>query len=941
VAGKGSADSSGSTRRLVIVESPAKAKTIKGYLGAGYTVEASVGHIRDLPAGADEVPEKYKGTSMGRLGVDVDGDFEPLYLVNADKRKQVAKLKDLLKDADELLLATDEDREGEAIAWHLQEVLKPKVPSKRMVFHEITREAIQQAVGNTRDINLQLVDAQETRRILDRLYGYEVSPVLWKKVRTGLSAGRVQSVATRMVVDRERERMAFTAAEYWDLTGSFETLKPAGPDDPRGMTARLAAVDGKRVAAGRDFGPDGQLKSGSQNVAHLTEVTAKALAAALRDADFSVRGVERKPYRRSPYAPFRTTTLQQEASRKLGMDSKRTMRVAQSLYENGYITYMRTDSITLSDTALKASRTQVRELYGADYLPDVPRRYDSKVKNAQEAHEAIRPSGDTFRTPAQTGLKGDEFRLYELIWMRTVASQMKDATGHTVTVKVGGAASDGRDVEFSASGRIISFHGFLKAYVEGTDDPDAALDDSEQRLPAVAEGDALSTTKVTADGHSTKPPARFTEASLIKEMEEREIGRPSTYSTILGTILDRGYAFKKGTALVPSYIAFAVVGLLENHFGDLVNYEFTARMEDDLDRIARGEAQRVPWLRRFYFGPTEDGPAGGAAPKSVDNSAVFDHLGGLKDLVTDLGNIDAREVNSFPVGEDGIILRVGRFGPYIERNLEDGTQQRASVPDDLPPDELTPAFAEELFLLPSGDRELGTDPSTGFEVVAKAGRFGPYVTEILPEGTPTRGKNAVKARTGSLFKNMGLDTVTLEEAVQLLSLPRVVGADPESGEEITVQNGRYGPYLKKGADSRSITSEEQIFTITLGEALEIYKQPKARGRGAAKPPLREMGPDPVSGKPIVIKSGFYGEYLTDGETNVTIPKSETVEGITPAKAYELLAEKRGKGPAKKTAKKAPAKKTAAKKTAASGTKTAKATAAKKTTAKKTANSGTK
>jgi DNA topoisomerase-1 len=939
VAGKGSAGSGGATRRLVIVESPAKAKTIKGYLGAGYTVEASVGHIRDLPAGADEVPEKYKGTAMGRLGVDVDGEFEPLYLVNADKKKQVAKLKDLLKDADELLLATDEDREGEAIAWHLQEVLQPKVPSKRMVFHEITREAIQEAARNTREINLQLVDAQETRRILDRLYGYEVSPVLWKKVRTGLSAGRVQSVATRMVVERERERMAFTAAEYWDLTGVFETLKAAGPDDPRGMTARLANVDGKRVAAGRDFGQNGQLKPTSQNVVHLTEVTAKALAAALRDADFSVRGVERKPYRRSPYAPFRTTTLQQEASRKLGMDSKRTMRVAQSLYENGYITYMRTDSITLSDTALNAARTQVRELYGADYLPDVPRRYDSKVKNAQEAHEAIRPSGDTFRTPAQTGLSGDEFRLYELIWMRTVASQMKDATGHTVTVKVGGAASDGRDVEFTASGRIITFHGFLKAYVEGTDDPDAALDDSEQRLPAVAEGDALTTTKVTADGHSTKPPARFTEASLIKEMEEREIGRPSTYSTILGTILDRGYVFKKGTALVPSFIAFAVVGLLEQHFGDLVNYEFTARMEDDLDRIARGEAQRVPWLRRFYFGPTEGERAAG------DNGSVADHLGGLKDLVTDLGNIDAREVNSFSVGE-GIVLRVGRYGPYITRDLEDGTQQRANVPEDLPPDELTVAFAEELFQQPNEDRSLGIDPATGYEIVAKTGRFGPYVTEVLPEGTPTRGKNAVKARTGSLFKEQSLDTVTLDEALKLLSLPRVVGTDPETGEEITAQNGRYGPYLKKGTDSRSLTSESQIFDITLDEALEIYKQPKARGRGAAKPPLRELGPDPVSGKPIVIKSGFYGEYLTDGETNVTIPKSETVEGITPEKAYELLAEKRAKGPAKKTAKKAAAKKTTAKKTAAKSTtktttKTAAKTAAKKTAAKKTASSAAK
>ena len=611
------------TRRLVIVESPAKAKTIKGYLGPGYTVEASVGHIRDLPASADEVPEKYKGTEMGRLGVDVDGEFEPLYLVNADKKKQVAKLKTLLKEADELLLATDEDREGEAIAWHLKDELKPKVPVRRMVFHEITKEAIQAAAVNTRDLNLQMVDAQETRRILDRLYGYEVSPVLWKKVRTGLSAGRVQSVATRMVVERERERMAFTAAEYWDLTGGFETLVQAGPDDPRSMTARLAAVDGRRVASGRDFGPDGQLRAASAagGVTHLTEVTAKALALALRDSDFSVRNVERKPYRRSPYAPFRTTTMQQEASRKLGYGSKRTMQVAQKLYENGYITYMRTDSITLSETALNAARTQVRELYGADYLPDVPRRYDSKVKNAQEAHEAIRPSGDTFRTPAQTGLTGDEFRLYELIWMRTVASQMKDAVGHTVTVRVGGAASDGRDAEFTASGRILTFHGFLKAYVEGTDDPDAELDDREQRLPQVAEGDALATTRMTADGHSTKPPARFTEASLIKELEEREIGRPSTYATILGTILDRGYVFKKGTALVPSYTAFAVVGLLEAHFGNLVNYEFTARMEEDLDRISRGEAQRVPWLRRFYFGPADaerpeaSGPAGSRIPR--------------------------------------------------------------------------------------------------------------------------------------------------------------------------------------------------------------------------------------------------------------------------------------------------------------------------------------
>jgi DNA topoisomerase-1 len=936
----------------VIVESPAKAKTIKGYLGPGYTVEASVGHIRDLPSRAADIPEKYKGTSWAKLGVNVDGEFEPMYLVNADKKAQVAKLKQLLKDADELLLATDEDREGEAIAWHLQDELKPKIPVRRMVFHEITKQAIQDAVANTRELNLQLVDAQETRRILDRLYGYEVSPVLWKKVATGLSAGRVQSVATRMVVERERERIAFRSAEYWDLTGAFETLKAAGPDDPRNMTARLTTVDGRRVAQGRDFGSDGLLKTqaGLVNVVHLTEVTAKALALALRDADFSVRSVERKPYRRSPYAPFRTTTLQQEASRKLGYTSKRTMQVAQRLYENGYITYMRTDSITLSETALNAARTQVRDLYGADYLPDVPRRYDSKVKNAQEAHEAIRPSGDTFRTPAQTGLSGDEFRLYELIWMRTVASQMKDATGHTVTVKVGGAASDGRDAEFSASGRILAFHGFMKAYVEGTDDPDGELDDREQRLPQVAEGDALSTTKMTADGHSTKPPARFTEASLIKELEEREIGRPSTYATILGTILDRGYVFKKGTALVPSFTAFAVVALLEQHFGELVNYEFTARMEEDLDRISRGEAQRVPWLRRFYYGSAEKLPTGPDVPRTNGGGIVADHLGGLKELVTDLGNIDAREVNSFPVG-DGIVLRVGRFGPYVERNLEDGTQQRANVPGELPPDELTVGYAEELFQRPTGDRSLGVDPGTGREVVAKDGRFGPYVTEILPEDTPKTGKNAIKPRTGSLFSDMTLDTVTLDDALKLLSLPRVVGADPESGVEITAQNGRYGPYLKKGVDSRSIGSEEEIFTITLDQALEIYKQPKQRGRAAAAPPLRELGDDPVSGKPILVKDGRFGPYVTDGDVNATLRKDDSVESITPARAAELLQEKRDKGPAPKkkaAAKKAPAKKstapkktattkTAAKKTAASADEsTAKASTAKKTAAKKTA-----
>ena len=911
-------------RRLVIVESPAKAKTIKGYLGPGYVVEASVGHIRDLPNGAAEVPEKYTG-EVRRLGVDVDHDFAPIYVVNADKRAQVKKLKDLLKDSDELFLATDEDREGEAIAWHLLEVLKPKVPVKRMVFHEITKDAIRAAVANPRDLNQPLVDAQETRRILDRLYGYEVSPVLWKKVMPRLSAGRVQSVATRLVVERERERIAFRSAEYWDLTGTFGTGRAGDASDPSTLVARLQAVDGKRVAQGRDFDSLGQIKGA--NTLHLDEANARALAAALEDTRFAVRSVESKPYRRSPYAPFRTTTLQQEASRKLGFGAKATMQVAQKLYENGYITYMRTDSTTLSETAVTAARAQVTQLYGADYLPAQPRVYAGKVKNAQEAHEAIRPSGDRFRTPAETGLTGDQFRLYELIWKRTVASQMKDAVGNSVTVKIAGTSSDGRDVEFSASGKTITFHGFLKAYVEGADDPNAELDDRERRLPQVAEGDALSAEEITVDGHATKPPARYTEASLVKELEEREIGRPSTYASIIGTILDRGYVFKKGTALVPSFLSFAVVNLLEKHFGRLVDYSFTAKMEDDLDRIASGEAQAVPWLRRFYFG---EGEATGAAEAGNGDG---DHLGGLKELVTDLGAIDAREVSSFPVGND-IMLRVGRYGPYVERGEKDSeNHQRADVPEDLAPDELSVEHAEELLAKPSGDFELGADPESGHQIIARDGRYGPYVTEVLPEGTPKTGKNAVKPRTASLFKSMSLDTVTLADALKLMSLPRVVGKDAE-GVEITAQNGRYGPYLKKGTDSRSLTAEDQLFTITLEEALEIYSQPKQRGRAAAKPPLKELGTDPVSEKPVVVKDGRFGPYVTDGETNATLRSGDSVEEITPERGYELLAEKRAKSPAKKTTKKAPAKKTAAKKAPAKKTTTAKKTVAKTTTAAK-------
>ncbi|HEU0288370.1 MAG TPA: type I DNA topoisomerase [Nocardioidaceae bacterium] len=884
-----------SGRRLVIVESPAKARTIAGYLGGDYVVESSIGHIRDLPHNASEVPAKYKGEPWARLGVNVEADFEPVYVVPKDKKQQITKLKKLLKDSDELYLATDEDREGEAIAWHLLAELRPQVPARRMVFHEITPQAIADAVANPRSIDEDLVDAQETRRILDRLYGYEVSPVLWKKVMSGLSAGRVQSVATRLVVDRERERMAFRAATYWDIEGSFD----AGEDkDPREFPAKLTSVEGRRVAQGRDFTAQGELKS--QDVVHLSEEGATALAAGLRDKQFTVRSVEAKPYTRRPYAPFRTTTLQQEASRKLGYGAARTMQVAQRLYENGFITYMRTDSTTLSGTAIAAARTQVRELYGNDYLPEQPRTYTTKVKNAQEAHEAIRPAGSSFRTPRQTGLSGDEYRLYELIWMRTVASQMKDAQGRTVTIRLGAEAAPGEDCEFAASGRVLVFHGFLKAYVEGRDDPRADQDDRETRLPDVAEGDVVSVVSLDPAGHETRPPARFTEATLVRELEEREIGRPSTYASIIGTILNRGYVYKKGTALVPAWLAFAVVRLLEEHFANLIDYQFTARLEDVLDDIAGGRAKRTGVLARFYFGEGD--------------------IEGLRDLAGDLGDIDARALSTFPLG-DGIAVRVGRYGPYVE----DADERRANIPEDLPPDELTLDLARELLAKPAGmEIPLGADPETGRPVVAKNGRYGPYVTEVLPEDAP----KGTKARTSSLFKSMSLDTITLDDALRLLTLPRTVGSDPESGEPITAQNGRYGPYLKKGSDSRSLDSEEHLFTITLEQALAIYAEPKQRGRRAAAAPLRELGTDPNSDRPVVVKDGRFGPYVTDGETNATLRKADSVDEVTLERAAELLAEKRAKGPAarKRSAKKATKKTTK---------KTAKKTAAKKSTAKKT------
>jgi DNA topoisomerase I len=872
--------------KLVIVESPAKARTISGFLGRGYVVESSIGHIRDLPNNASEVPAKYKGEPWGRLGVNVDDGFMPVYVVPADKKKQISKLRSLLKDADELYLATDEDREGEAIAWHLLDELKPQVPVHRMVFHEITPHAIAEAVANPRAINEDLVEAQEARRILDRLYGYEVSPVLWKKVMSGLSAGRVQSVATRLVVDRERERMAFRAAAYWDLEATFDAGESKTPQT---FPAKLTALDGRKVAQGRDFSSVGELKDAS-SVVHLDEARAGELATALRDREFAVTSVESRPYRRSPYAPFRTTTLQQEASRKLGYGSARTMQIAQRLYENGYITYMRTDSVTLSDTAVNAARSQVRELYGAEYLPDAPRTYQSRVKNAQEAHEAIRPAGDSFRTPAQTGLNGDDFRLYELIWMRTIASQMRDAEGRSVSVRIGATTAAGEQAEFSASGRVITFHGFLKAYVEGADDPEAERDDRETMLPDLAEGERVVAAELAAAGHETRPPARYTEASLIRELEEREIGRPSTYAAIVGTILNRGYVYKRGTALVPAWLAFAVVRLLERHFARLVDYNFTAAMEDVLDEVAAGRRDSVDELGRFYFGNGERG---------------------LKRLVTELGEIDARELSTFEL-TDGIAVRVGRYGPYVE----DADGNRANIPEDLPPDELTVDRARELLANPAGvEYELGIDPASGRPVIAKNGRYGPYVTEVLGDDAP----KGAKPRIASLFKTMSLETVTLDDALKLLSLPRVVGVDPETGDEITAQNGRYGPYLKKGSDSRSLQSEDQLLTITLDEALRIYAEPKQRGRAAARGPLRELGPDPQSEKPITVRDGRFGPYVTDGEYNATLRKGDDPQTISLERAADLLAEKRARGPApkkraaktaKKSAKKATSKKTA-------------------------------
>jgi DNA topoisomerase-1 len=839
-------------KSLVIVESPAKARTIAGYLGTGFEVESSIGHVRDLPDRASDVPKEQR-KRFGALGVDVEGGFEPFYVVSPEKKKVVAALRKHLAESDELVLATDEDREGEAIAWHLVQVLKPKVPVRRMVFHEITKDAISRALAETRTIDTRLVDAQETRRILDRLYGYEVSPVLWKKVTRGLSAGRVQSVATRLVVDRERERMAFTSAEYWDLLATL---------DPGAFEARLVALDGRRIAQGRDFAPSGALRD--ESLARLDEPQARELARRLETAAFAVRSVDEKPYRRKPAAPFRTATLQQEASRKLRFSAQTTMRVAQRLYESGYITYMRTDSTTLSESATEAARAQARELFGPEFVPEKPRRYGRAVANAQEAHEAIRPAGDRFRTPKEVRgeLKRDEQALYELVWKRTLASQMEDAVGQTVSVRIGATSDAGENAEFGASGTVITFRGFLAAYEPGRDEP-AEESEDERMLPRLVSGQELELRGLEPTGHTTSPPARYTEATLVKALEERGIGRPSTYAAILSTIQDRGYVFKKGTALVPTFVAFAVVNLLERHFGQLVDFDFTARMEDDLDRIAAGDRDRVDWLREFYFGD-------GAGP-------------GLRALVTEhLDEIDARAVNSISIPGSDAVVRVGRYGPYVERG-----EQRASLPDDLAPDELTPERVEEILARPDS-ASLGMEPSSGLEIQLRSGRYGPYVTEVLPEGSEG------KPRTASLLSTMSPDSVTLEDAVRLLSLPRVVGV--HEGEEVVAQNGRYGPFVKKGTESRSLASEEQLFTITLEQALALLAEPpRRRGRrGAAKGPLRELGADPGSGRPLVVKDGRFGPYVTDGETNASLRRGDTPESLTLERASELLAERRAK-----------------------------------------------
>ena len=874
-------------KKLVIVESPAKARKIGGYLGDDYIVEASVGHIRDLPQRAADIPKEYKKIAWAKEGVNIEEDFAPLYVINPDKKAKVAELKALMKDAEELILATDEDREGEAIAWHLVEVLEPKIPIKRMVFNEITKDAIQSAVENTRDLDYDLIDAQETRRVLDRLFGYRLSPVLWKKVMPRISAGRVQSVATRLIVEKERERMAFISSAWWDLTAKCEL----------GFNARLLSVDGKRVAATSDFGADGAIKEKSlSNILLLDEVGANSLVSALKAAPLVVKSMEESPRTERPKPPFTTSTMQQDAGSRLGWGAQITMRIAQRLYENGYITYMRTDSVNLSAQAINAAREAAKSLYGADHVASEPRVYVGKTKNAQEAHEAIRPAGESFKTPGELApeLSRDEFALYDLIWKRTVASQMSDAKKMQMRVDFDAKTSDGRETIFRANGSVITFPGFLAAYDDLVDEKEGE-ESEDKRLPAMSMGQSIKVDEYSCEGHETKPPARYTEPTLVKKLEELGIGRPSTFASIIATIQDRGYVSKRGRALVPTFLAFSVTGLLETHFTKLVDYEFTASMEEDLDKIASGDAKRVDWLRDFFYG--HDGEPG------------------LNELSADLGAIDAREVNTMRLSPE-IEIRVGRYGAYLQEG-EGDTRKLANVPEGLAPDELTLAKAIELLAAPSGERELGVDPATNLPIIAKSGRFGPYVTEVFPvepvvEGAKKKRKKAddPKPKTASLLSTMTLDTITYEDALQLLSLPRTLGTNA-AGDDITVQNGRYGAYLKAGADSRTLTSEDQLFSITLEEALEIYSKPKERRRGVAKPPLKELGIDPTTQKPLIIKDGRFGMYVTDGETNATLRRGDTVEAMTIERGLELLAGRRaweaengGAARPKKTRKKA-------------------------------------
>jgi DNA topoisomerase-1 len=853
--------------KLVIVESPAKARKIGSFLGDEYVVEASVGHIRDLPQRAADIPKEFKKFAWAKEGVNIEEEFAPLYVINPDKKSKVAELKELMKDADELILATDEDREGEAIAWHLIEVLRPKIPIRRMVFHEITKDAIQKAAKETRDLDYRLVDAQETRRVLDRLYGYRLSPVLWKKVMPRISAGRVQSVATRLIVERERERMAFISSGWWDLAAACVP----------GFSARLLSLDGKRVAATNDFDSNGGIKEKSAtNILLLDEAAARELVQSLNGQSLIVKSLEESPRTERPKAPFTTSTMQQDAGSRLGWGAQLTMRIAQRLYENGYITYMRTDSVTLSSSSIAAARSSAQALYGKEFVPATPRVYEGKTKNAQEAHEAIRPAGESFRTPGELApeLSRDEFALYDLIWKRTIASQMSDAKKQQMRVDFDVKTKTGSDAIFRANGSVVVFAGFLAAYEDIVEEK-ADVEEVDRRLPAMSVGEKIEVSEYSCEGHETKPPARYTEPTLVKKLEELGIGRPSTFASIMQTIQDRGYVAKRGRALIPTFLAFSVTGLLEQHFTKLIDYEFTASMEEDLDRIANGEEERVAWLTKFFYG-TDNNP-------------------GLADLAADLGAIDAQAINTMKMGED-IEIRVGRFGAYLQQGQGDD-RKFANIPEQMAPDELTLPIAIELLAKPSGERKLGTDPGTGLEVIAKSGRFGAYITEVFPveiveEGAKKKRKkkDAPKPKTASLLSTMSLDTVDLSDALRLLSLPRSLGSYQD--EIITVQNGRYGPYMKHGADSRTLTSEDQLFSIGLEEAIEIYKQPKVRRRGVAKPPLKELGKDPQTEREVIVKDGRFGVYVTDGETNATLRRGDAVELLTLERALELLAGRR-------------------------------------------------